>query len=133
MKLLYSFGLIFIIFSFIIYGCKDTVTGSQLDSTVIPASNVSYAKYIQPVFTLKCANPGCHDDGTMAAGLSLTTWTGATNPQYVTKGYPNNSILVQSIEGLSGAFPMPPVGYPVLTANQIQGVKTWIAEGAKNN
>ena len=133
MKLLFSIGLGFLVFSFIIYGCKDSITGSQLDSTVIPASNVSYVKYIQPIFTLKCANSGCHDDGTMAAGLSLTTWAGATNLQYVTKGHPDNSILVQSIEGLSGSSPMPPVGYPVLTANQIQGVKTWIAEGAKNN
>jgi len=133
MRLLFSSFLLLFFISLVITGCKDSITGSQLDSVVIPSSNVSYKTYIQPVFTLKCANSGCHDDGTMAAGLSLTTWAGATNLQYVTKGHPDNSILVQSIEGLSGSSPMPPVGYPVMTANQIQGVRVWIAEGAKNN
>ncbi len=133
MKFLLFISLYLLITLVIFTGCKDTITGNQLDSVVIPSSNVSYSKYIQPVFNLKCANSGCHDDATSAGGYSLTTWAGATNPLYVSKGNANTSTLVQSVEGLSGANPMPPVGYPVLTQNQIQGVKTWVAEGAKNN
>ncbi len=133
MKFILFISLYLTIMIGIFNGCKDTITGSQLDSVVIPSSNVSYSKYIQPVFNLKCANSGCHDDATAAGGYSLTTWAGATNPLYVSKGNANTSTLVQSIEGLSGANPMPPVGYPVLTQNQIQGIKIWVSEGAKNN
>lgn len=118
---------------FFLSACKDTTTVDSLDSIIIPSSNVSFAKYIQPVFTIKCANAGCHDDQSSAGGLSLTTWANATaNFQVVAPGLPQNSKLVWRIEGTSGNI-MPPIGYAPLTKNQIDGIVTWIKEGAKNN
>ena len=113
-------------------GCDDTTT--NVDSNVIPDSNVSYSKHIQPIFNAKCVN--CHGVGQTDAGLDLTTWAGTTaNPSVVFPGKPENSNLVFTIEQTSGFPPMPPVDspYPPLTQNQINGVKTWIKEGAKNN
>ncbi len=116
-----------------ISACKDTTTAEALDNVIIPATNVSFAKYIQPVLTVKCANAGCHDDQTAAGSLSLTTWANTTaDYQVVAPGYPQNSKLVWRIEGTSGNL-MPPIGYAPLTKNQIDGIKTWIKEGAKNN
>jgi hypothetical protein len=124
--------LFFSFISLIFYlGCKDTTT--NIDSKTIPDSNVSFGEHIFPVFQTKCAIRGCHDDGTKAGGISLTTWVGATDPNIVVKGEPDNSPLVWSIEALAGISPMPPIGYPPLTQNQINGIKTWIKEGAKNN
>ena len=133
----YSVLFLFIfIFSFINSGCKDTVAGSEdIDSIIIPNSNVSFSKYIFPVFNVKCATAGCHDDGTRAGDLSLTSWANATvDPSIIFPGQPNNSKLVWSIEGRAGIAPMPPIGFVrPLTQNQIQGIRTWILEGAENN
>ena len=125
--------LILIFLCFIIFqiGCDDTTTG--IDTKVIPSSNVSFGEHIAQVFLSKCANSGCHDDAAKAGGVSLTTWVGATDPAIVVKGDPENSKLVWTIERIAGVPAMPPLGYSALTANQIDGIKTWIKEGAKNN
>ena len=133
-KIFLLISILFPIVSFFFWGCKDTVTADQLDSTIIPSSNVSYSKYIQPVFNLKCIN--CHGSGETDGGVNLTTWAGTTaDPSVVFPGYPDNSSLVWCVEGKPGVSAMPPVGSPYkpLTANQVDGLKTWIKEGAKNN
>lgn len=115
-------------------GCDDTITGKEIDERPIPQSNVSYSKHIQPVLELKCASSGCHNDATRAGGLALTSWAQTTADPIITfPGEPDNSMLVWTIEARAGVPPMPPVGYPPLTADQIRGIRTWIAEGAKNN
>jgi hypothetical protein len=135
MKQIFPILIVIIFFLIIAYteGCKDQVTGSDVDSRVIPDSNVSYSRDLQPVFNLKCANAGCHDDATMAGGLSMTSCANTkADPSIVFPGEPDNSRLVWSVEGI-GNFPMPPAGYPPLTENQIKGVRTWIKEGADCN
>ena len=133
-----SFFLLFLTFTGIVFysGCKDSITANQLDNIVIPDSNVSYKKYIQPVFNLKCIN--CHGNGQTDGGIDLTTWASTTaDPNVVFKGNPDNSSLVWAIKGnyQGNAEPMPPLGsaYKPLTQNQVNGVVTWIKEGAKNN
>ena len=117
-------------------GCKDTVAGNEdIDSIIIPNSNVSFSKYIFPVFNVKCATAGCHDDGSRAGDLSLTSWANATiDPSIIFPGKPDNSKLVWTIEGQAGIAPMPPIGFVrPLTPNQIKGIKIWISEGAQSN
>lgn len=135
MKNTVSFLLLIIFASLMLYsGCKDTISGEELDKRIIPDKNVSYAENIQPVLNIKCAGSGCHDDATNAGGITLTTWASTTlDPNVVFPGKPENSRLVWAIEGRSGVSGMPPIGYATLTINQITGIKTWIAEGAKNN
>ncbi|MEW6506874.1 MAG: c-type cytochrome domain-containing protein [Bacteroidota bacterium] len=114
-------------------GCDDTINQEDLDSKIIPSSSVSYSQHIQPVFDARCSNAGCHNSIDRRAGLSLATWGDATsNSLIIFPGLPDNSKLVWAIEGRS-AFPMPPVNYRPLTKNQIEGIKIWIKEGAKNN
>ncbi len=132
---------IFPIFFFTIFvtvllltACDDTITNSDIDKIDIPDSDVSYSQFIQPVFNVKCNNSSCHNSADRAGGLSLETWAGATaDPLLVFPGEPDNSKLVWAIKGVSGAEPMPPIGYPPLTINQINGIETWIAEGANSN
>lgn len=124
----------FAIFIFAVaFGCDDTVSNNGKD---IPDSNVSYSRHIQPIFNLKCATSGCHDDQTRAGNLSLTSYGNATADNLIIVPYhPENSILVWAITGESGYGPMPPLGAPVppLSDKEIQGIKTWIKEGAKPN
>lgn len=113
--------------------CDDTITNSDIDNVTIPSKNVSYAKYIQPVFNVKCATAGCHDDITTMGGYSLTTWSNALIPGTIDPFSVETSSLVWRIEGV-GVPIMPPIGpTPPLTLNQIKGIKTWISEGAQNN
>jgi len=133
-KFLYNILLAsFFLLSIVFISCDDTITNSDIDNINIPSKNVSFAKYIQPVFNVKCATSGCHDDITMASGYSLTTWSNAVIPGIVDPFSVETSSLVWRIEAI-GAPIMPPIGpKPPLTLNQIKGIKTWISEGAENN
>lgn len=128
--------LFFIISTFIlIVACDDTITNNEIDNKYIPLDNVSFQEHILPVFEVKCNSSGCHNDSDRGgySNLSLTTYSNViANPLYVLPGEPQNSLLVWSIEGTS-SNPMPPVGYPPLTDNQIDAIKVWIDEGCENN
>ncbi|MEG8947181.1 c-type cytochrome domain-containing protein [Rosettibacter firmus] len=132
-KTVYNFLLIITFSLLLIYSCDDTITQEDLDNKIIPSSNVSYSQHIQPVFDAKCNYAGCHNDRDLAGGLSLTNYYNTTSDYLiVAPGLPDNSKLVWAIEG-RGTNPMPPVGRWPLTKNQINGIRTWIKEGAKNN
>lgn len=121
---------------FTLVGCDDTLTTEQVDNTVIPSSNVSFARHLMPVLMLKCNTSGCHDDSRLADGLSFTSHANITQRyDIVFPGKPESSTLIWAIRGQSGALAMPPMGSlgGPLTENQKQGFEVWIREGAKNN
>lgn len=114
-------------------GCKDSITGEDVDNRDIPDKDVSYIRHIQPVLEVKCNNAGCHNDESKAGNLSLTSYQSTTSDlSIVFPGEPQNSRLATVIQPGSG-FTMPPLSYPPLTEDQINGIITWIKEGAKNN
>jgi hypothetical protein len=118
-----------IAFSLTVLSCKDELPTQG--SIVFPSSGVSFGQHVQPLFVQKCTS-SCH--GTSDA-LDLTPPMYANlmsyQPQLVILGEGDNSLLVQLFDGR--AVPaMPPTG-DRLTDNQINGIKTWINEGALNN
>jgi hypothetical protein len=117
--------------------CKDTNAPGNGDSpsnVVFPARDVSYAVQVQQLFNQACNYGGCHDDGAHQSALRLTQYGYAVNtiPGVVVPGQPDQSTLVFRIEGRVGER-MPPPPTNSLNQNQINGIRTWIAEGAKNN
>ena len=117
-------------------GCKGTApTGpdGSPSNIVFPTNGVSYSKQVQPLFNQACNFSGCHDAGTHQSSLNLTSYGEAvlTIPGVVVAGKPDASTLVLRIQGSVGTR-MPPGSYP-LNTNQIDGIRTWINEGAKNN
>ncbi len=126
-----AYILIFTAILIAVIGCDDT-TVNEVDNRTIPDSNVSFKTHIAPIFDLKCNN--CHGNGRTDAGLNLTNPSFFVDGRIVVPGEPDNSILVWTIEFKSGFPPMPPQTYATpLTVEQRRGVRTWIAEGAKNN
>jgi hypothetical protein len=116
--------------------CKDTVVPNEGDSPsniVFPARDVSFTYHLQPLFNQACNFGGCHDGGAHQSPLKLTGFGDLvlTIPGMVVSGQPDQSMLVFRIEGRVGQR-MPPGNYP-LNQNQINGIRTWVAEGAKNN
>lgn len=134
-KQLFINFLLFVVFVLTISfsACDDTLTATDLDNREIPDSNIDYYVHIQPIFTIKCATSFCHDNQTRAGGLSLTNHANATaDPSIVLPGDPEVSKMIWAIEGTGGVEPMPPPGSaPPLTQEQIEGVRTWIQEGAR--
>ena len=125
-----------VVFSLIILipQCKDSGTGNDLNEIVFPASNVSYAGQVEPLFLRGCAYSGCHDSQTIAAGLDLETYEQAifSKPGVIIAGDTTNSRLIWSVTGKNNV-PIMPLTRPPLNANQVAGLKRWILEGARNN
>ena len=124
---------IILIFSFVVVisqSCDDTLTSSEIDNLVMPDSNVSYKAHVAPVFEVKCVP--CHNSQRSEAGLDLSSWVNATrDPTIIFPGSDSTSILVYSIERIPPYAPMPPNEW--LKRNHINGIRTWIREGAQNN
>ena len=124
---------IILIFTFVVIisqSCDDTLTSSEIDNLVMPDSNVSYKAHVAPVFEVKCVP--CHNSQRSEAGLDLSSWVNATrDPTIIFPGSDSTSILVYSIERIPPYAPMPPNEW--LKRNHINGIRTWIREGALNN
>jgi len=96
------------------------------------------------IFTPTCAVSGCHsgfaassglalDDGAAFANLVGITSIQDSDFQLVNPGNPDDSYLVQKLEGTaSGGLQMPRNQAP-LNAALIQNVRDWISAGAQNN
>jgi hypothetical protein len=102
---------------------------------VFPDSNVSYRNHVQPLFDLTCTFAGCHGNSNPAAGISFTSYFGFINRTgLVIIGKAEQSLLAQILDP---RFPVsrlhPPSFQTRITQNQIDGVRTWIQEGARLN
>ena len=127
--------LLIIVAAGVFYSCKDDTVDSGPIDIVFPDSNVSYGRYVQPLFDRGCAFSGCHGEDTFEfRGFSLDSYGHMMfgTLRVVQPTLPDNSILVRRIEGLDGK-PRMPLDRTPLTTNQINGIKQWIREGAQNN
>ena len=106
-------------------------------------ATVDFTKHVLPIFNERCSD--CHkapfekNNRTIKpkAGLRLDTFEftmkGSTDGKIVTPGKPENSVLYElvSLEPDDDDI-MPPKGDP-LTAQQIEIIRKWIAEGARSS
>jgi hypothetical protein len=128
----YKYYFVLIATSLILFAqsCDDSLTNSEIDNIVMPDSNVSYSRHIAPVFEFRCVQ--CHNSSRKEAGLDLSSWLDATSdPRIIARGSDTTSVLVWAIEGIQSTPLMPPQGR--MKENHIQGIRTWIREGALNN
>jgi hypothetical protein len=117
----------------VFFSCKNSSNPvHNLDDIVFPDTGISYERQVQPLFNIGCAINGCHDATTKVNNLDLSDYYGTLYSKYgvVIPKDTTNSRLIWSIEGKNNATPMPP--YRSLNLNQINGLKRWILEGAKD-
>lgn len=121
-------------------GCKKDEgiigpDGSPSD-VIFPTTNISYSQHVQRLFSQTCTYVGCHSQAEPADQLKLDTYEnlryGVRGLPVVIPGSPETSELVFRIEGRTGQR-MPPNTTNPLNQNQINGIRTWIAEGALKN
>jgi hypothetical protein len=118
-------------------GCKDVnpqlATGDSPSTVLFPTSGVSFQYHVQPLFSQACNFSGCHDNAAAQNKLILTSYSSLMYqlPGIVVSGKPDASMLILRVQGTVGDR-MPPTTNR-LNDNQILGLRTWVAEGAKNN
>jgi uncharacterized membrane protein len=109
----------------------EGTTGTTAEGEGSHESHIAYAS-IQEIFDARCTS--CHGAQNPPEGLSLTSYDsvmkGGEHGAVVKAGAPADSLLVKMIRGTDGKR-MPPKGDP-LTAEQIETIEHWIADGAKS-
>ncbi len=112
-----------------VQGCA---TGSPAPGTMDAQANaaVSFAQQIAPIFEARCTE--CHGGTDPESGLNLSTYAstmaGSEFGTVIEAGNPDGSFLVDMIA--SGE--MPAEGDPV-PPEELELLRSWIAEGANNN
>ena len=111
-------------------------------SVETPPSNATLDAIQANVFTPNCTNAGCHSGGSPAQGLNLEAGNSFTNLvnvasaqvpalNRVTPGDPDNSYLIQKLEGTAAVGgQMPAIGGPLNQA-VIDDIRLWITNGAQ--
>lgn len=126
--------LIIAIFTFIcclFISCTNSVNSG--DQIFIPDTNISFQNHILPVLRRTCGLSYCHGEISPMGNVQITdyvTLMNSYNGALVIPYNPNGSVLVQIIEY---KLPHNPFLQWNLTSNQINGIRKWILEGAKNN
>lgn len=102
-------------------------------------TDVSYSEDIQPIFNSSCGGANCHIDE-QTSGVELTTYNDVMNSvgdQYgesiVDAGNPGSSPLVDKITPNPTHGDQMPLGGDPLSDDQVDLIRGWINEGAKDN
>jgi hypothetical protein len=100
-----------------------------------PISSLSYGRQIAPIFALHCA--GCHGLSNPSSNLQVTRFAslraGGNIGDEIVPGHPEQSILLDFLEGKRGPRQRMPQNSRPLTRAQIASVREWIKEGARND
>jgi hypothetical protein len=90
-------------------------------------STATYAAFVSPLLSSKCATSGCHNAASASAGVNLSNYT-------VTKAYLTNakSAFLGAIKHSSSFSPMPQ-GSAKLPDCDIAKLEAWINAGMLNN
>lgn len=93
-----------------------------------PAAAVDFQRDVAPIFQQHCVR--CHDADHRGGQLSLATSADMHAMGYVIPGDPDNSHVLDVVRSVEGRTPsMPKEGEP-LSADQVEVLRAWIAEGA---
>lgn len=100
-------------------------------TAALPAAEVDFARQVHPILTARCGN--CHTGPQAQAGLDVNTRTGllrgGVSGPAVIAGKAEESLLVRRLTGAQP--PRMPLAREPLSAQEIELIKRWIAEGAK--
>lgn len=90
------------------------------------ADPVSFTKQVKPILVERCL--ACHSDKERFGGLSLESFDDIAD--YLTPGDPSKSRLLIVVTGSTAKMPR---GGPPLKAEQIETLRAWIEQGAKDD
>ena len=109
----------------------DPVSDPVSVSTCDP-DTVYFQNTILPLVVSSCATTGCHDQASHKDGVILTDYASIIKTGEIKPGDPKDSEFFETLTD-DGDDLMPPPPYDPLSSEQIQLIRTWIEQGAKNN
>ena len=98
-------------------------------------NEISYARDIRPILTANCVacHQPAHDDGDyLMTDFASLLKGGESGDAAIQPGDPDNSYLIELITPVDGESEMPP-GDDSLSADEIELIRKWIQQGAKND
>lgn len=142
----YLLVILFLILLAGVFSCKHKpVTTSGTDPTPTPPpppppdtikcdpDTVYFNKDILPLLNSSCAMPGCHDQVTHAEGVILTNYNSIITTGEIIPYDPGNSKVYEKVIDSDPNDRMPPPPASPLSSAQIEKIRKWISQGAKNN
>ena len=124
-------------------GSNNNNGGSNSGGDTGPKADPSFANDVMEILNRRsCTAAECHGSG--QGGLTMTTAAVAyanlvnvTSPNSgetrVIPGNANDSYVVKKLEGRQSVGDRMPLGSSPLSTTDLQNIKNWINEGAKNN
>ncbi|TNE72956.1 hypothetical protein EP331_05825 [bacterium] len=112
---------------FIFASCADNTTDPNVSEESF------FATEVQPILTTHCVS--CHggtNGVTLSSYASIMSSTGSDLGKTVIAGDADNSPLVQVLEGTANGIVRMPQGGAALSESQINSIRAWINDGAKN-
>jgi len=128
----------FSIFLFFGAGCQhESLAPPNLDPdyTSSPCSSDSayFVRDVLPILASNCAVSGCHDASTRAEGVRLDHYRAVIQTADVRAGDPDHSDLFEVCVETRPDQRMPPPPRSPLRSDQVETLRRWIAQGARNN
>lgn len=126
----------------------NTGVSAEVITEVQNVASVSLSQLQTEIFQTGCAVSGCHSgpmSGALPTGMDLTSAENSfaslvnvpsvevPSLNRVTPGDPDNSYLVQKLEGTAAVGSRMPIGGAALDQATIDMVRQWITDGAMNN
>jgi cytochrome c553 len=91
-------------------------------------AKVDFVRDVAPILEQRCIR--CHKPGNDKSKLSLATLADLTANEYIVPGDPEASYLLEVVSAAGSAKPLMPKEGPPLTAEEVERLRVWIAEGA---
>lgn len=92
-----------------------------------------FENQVLPILTSSCAFSGCHDAASANDGIILENYQSIMQTAGIRPGNPGGSDLFEAITEDDPEDRMPPPPMQSLSPQQIETIRKWIAQGAKNN
>jgi len=116
-------------------GRQEPGTDPGIDPSTLSTCDpdtVYFQNTILPLVVSSCATTGCHDQGSHKDGVILTDYASIINTGEIKPGNPEDSEFFETLTDDEDDL-MPPPPLNPLNTEQVQLIRTWIAQGAENN
>lgn len=108
------------------------IVDSEDEISTCDPDTVYFQNTILPLVVSSCATAKCHDQISHKDGIRLTDYHSIMTTGKIKAGDPNDSEFFEVLTE-SGDDRMPPSPFASLNNDQINSIKTWILQGAKDN